>query len=88
MGLDPITIGLGATLLGGPLAGAVAGGGALAYGLMNKKKDRKAPPAPVAPTRVESQENTGRSRDKKYRPAAQVFKDEDFRLGMAGKLGG
>jgi hypothetical protein len=25
---------------------------------------------------------------RKYRPAAQLFKDEDLRLGIAGRLGG
>ena len=39
---------------------------------------------PAAP--VDGVENTAK-KIRKYRPAAQVFQDEDLRLGMGGKLG-
>jgi hypothetical protein len=51
------------------------------------KKKAPTPKTPgVAPIPVTPGEELTKSR-KKYRPAAQVFKDEDLRLGAAGKLG-
>jgi hypothetical protein len=73
MGLDPISIAL------------MAGAGAGLYSMSQKKAPKSptpgAPPIPVTPG-----EEITKAR-KKYRPAAQVFKDEDLRLGSAGKLG-
>jgi len=51
------------------------------FGKAPKPKPIEAPPTPI-----EAGEETAKKR-RQYRPAAQVFKDEDLRLGMSGKLG-
>lgn len=73
MGIEAIALG----------ALAATGVGTSIAGMMNKPK----PPTPGAPpTPQTGGEETGKKR-KAYRPAAQLFKDEDLRLGTAGKLG-
>lgn len=77
MGADPIT---------GPLL-YIAMAGASAYAASEQRKSApkpKTPGAPAAP--VDSAEETAKKR-KAYRPAAQMFQNEDLRLGAAGKLG-
>jgi hypothetical protein len=73
MALDSVTRGL----LGG-----------LIPGLMDvdvgKGKNVSTPGVPASP--VSGDDKTGKKR-KMYRPAAQLFKDDDLRLGSAGKLG-
>ena len=74
MGLEAITVGL--------MAGSLGLG---IYGATQKSKKSApvgVPPAPVAGT----EDKTGKKR-RAYRPAAQLFKDDDLRLGSAGKLG-
>lgn len=62
-----------------------AGLGALGYSAMSKKTPNPKPTG-APPTPIEAGEETAKKR-KQYRPAAQVFRDEDLRLGMSGKLG-
>jgi hypothetical protein len=52
--------------------------------LFGKTKDPPTPGVPASP--VSGDDKTGKKR-KMYRPAAQLFKDDDLRLGSAGKLG-
>jgi hypothetical protein len=93
MGVDPISLGLlfgGATALAGPAAGVVAAGGAAAAGLLtNKKKDKNGAPVPVgpAPTPVEQTGTSVGKKTRKYREPAQLFTDNDLRLGAGGMLG-
>jgi hypothetical protein len=76
MGLDPVTIAL--------IAGTVGAGASVYAASQNKPPSVKTPGAPPAP--VEGGVETGK-KIRKYRPAAQLFRDEDLRLGGAGKLG-
>ncbi len=80
MGFDPASL-----MAYAAIASAAAGVGSAAYTMT--RPSPKAPPKPGAPpTPVEGGPETGKKR-KAYRPAAQLFKDEDLRLGAAGKLG-
>ena len=72
--MDPISIGL--------LAASIGGGVYVAS--QNKSPRPKTPGPPPAPV---TGETDAAKKVKKYRPAAQLFKDEDLRLGSAGKLG-
>jgi hypothetical protein len=73
MGFDPISIGL------------MVGMGALAYGASQKKTPE---PSVIAPPAVQPGGGVDVGKKvRKYRPAAQLFKNDDLRLGMAGKLG-
>ena len=75
--MDPVTIGL--------LASAAIGAGASVYSAsQNKVPNPKTPGAPPAP--VTGETDVGKKR-KAYKAPAQLFKDEDLRLGAAGKLG-
>ena len=74
MGFDPVTIGL------------IVGMGYMGYqaSQASKTPSPKTPGAPPAP--VEGGASEGK-KVRKYRPAAQMFRDEDLRLGVAGRLG-
>ena len=71
MALDSVTRGL----LGG-----------LIPGLMDVGKGKNVPTPGVPASPVSGDDKTGKKR-KMYRSAAQLFKDDDLRLGSAGKLG-
>ena len=77
MGFDPISVGL------------MVGLGAYGAASANKDRPRREPMSQLPATPVEGgfQADAG-SKARKYRPAAQLFKDEDLRLGVAGRLGG
>ncbi len=70
--MDPATIGL------------LVGLGGTAYSMT-----RKTPPMPKPgpPPTLQEGEPLAKKKPRKYRPAAQVFRDEDLRLGPAAKLG-
>jgi hypothetical protein len=74
MGFDPFSI-----------AGIIAAG-ASTYASTRKKPspDVPTPGAPAAP--VTGETDAGK-KVRKYKPPTQLFKDEDLRLGSAGKLG-
>ena len=92
MGFDPITIGLVYGLgsaVAGPAAGLVAAGGAAVAGTLSgqgegSSKTYNAPP--LAGQGQQKGESLG-PKKRRYRPAAQVVRDEDLRLGASGKLG-
>lgn len=65
-------------------AAVMAAGGVAAAASMPKPPQPKTPGAPPAPK--EGGPDTGK-KVKKYKAPAQVFKDEDLRLGQAGRLG-
>jgi len=76
MGADPFSLALLAT---------TAFSGYSAY-----KQSRKKPEATVMtpPTEMVDETDTGKKKTKKYpRGPAQLFNDEDLRLGVGGKLG-
>jgi len=75
MGLDPVSWAL--------IAGGV-GAGATLSSVAKKAPTAKTPGAPPAP--VDAGEGAGKKR-RVYRPAAQLFGDQDLRLGIGGKLG-
>ena len=60
------------------------GMGAGIYGMTRKSPT---PPATGAPPTLQTGGPDAAKKRKAYRPAAQLFKDEDLRLGTAGKLG-
>jgi len=65
-----------------PLAIMAAAG---VYGATQSKASKPKPVAPVAAP-VGGEEITSKKR-KQYRPAAQLFSNEDLRLGISGRLG-
>lgn len=74
MGLEAITVGL------------MAGG--LGLGLYEAaQKPKKPAPVGVPPAPVDGTADATGKKRRAYRPAAQLFKDDDLRLGSAGKLG-
>jgi len=77
MGFDPISWAM--------IASAAVGAGTAIYGATRKSPGAPAPGAPPAP--VEGGPETLAKKRKAYRPASQLFRDEDLRLGAAGKLG-
>lgn len=77
MGFDPISIGVGL---------ALAGGATAAMSAANKAPRPKPVNPPVMQTPLGSEGEIGKRR-KRYPAAAQIFGDEDLRLGTAGKLG-
>ena len=65
-------------------AGLSAGGAVAAASMAPKPQKPKTPGAPPAPKTGGPE--TGK-KGKKYKPAAQLFKEEDLRLGGSGRLG-
>lgn len=76
MGMDPVSLGL--------LASSIVGAGVGIYGAVNKPKIPKMGPPPVP---VEGGTEAETKKVRKYRSAAQLFRDEDLRLGAGGQLG-
>lgn len=68
----------------GPMTFPLLGLGLAAYSMT-----RKPPPVPKPgpPPTMQEGEPTTKHKPRKYRPAAQVFSDEDMRLGPVGQLG-
>jgi len=75
MGLDPVSWAL--------IAGGL-GAGATVASMGKKAPTVKTPGAPPVP--VDAGEGASKKR-RVYRPAAQLFEDQDLRLGIGGKLG-
>lgn len=63
---------------------AVAGAGTGIYSATKRPNVPKSSPPPVP---VEGGDEPEARKVKKYRSAAQMFRDEDLRLGAGGKLG-
>lgn len=74
MGLEAVTAGLLAGSLGLGIYSAT-------------KKPKAAAPTGLPPAPIDGTLDASGKKRKAYRPAAQVFQDEDLRLGAAGKLG-
>ena len=62
---------------------SAAGVGVSAYSASKKVPKPKV----VGPPAIETDPTVAKTKDKKYRPAAQIFNDKEFRLGQEGKLG-
>jgi hypothetical protein len=73
---DPITLGLAISSIAGAGVGI-----SQALKKPPKPKPVSPPPTPDNAVGVEGK------KIKKYRPAAQLFRDEELRLGVGGKLG-
>ena len=57
------------------------------YAATNQPKPPKPKTPGAPPTAAEGLDETAKKRRRKMPPAAQMFKDEDLRLGTSGKLG-
>jgi hypothetical protein len=71
-------------------AGTIAAVGSAGAGIYGATQAAKKPPTPKTPGATPAPvtgETDLPAKVKKYRPATQMFKDEDLRLGGAGKLG-
>ena len=62
--------------------------GSLGVGVYQATQSKK-PDSPKAPSPVVApvDDTADRKPAQKYRPAAQVFGDDEFKLGLGGKLG-
>ena len=72
--------------MGFELLAAGIGAAATIYGATQARKKPGAPSPGAPPVPVDGGPDAAKKR-KAYRPAAQLFRDEDLRLGVAGKLG-
>lgn len=68
------------------IAGLAMGGYSAYKAATAKAPSPQTPGAPPAAVEGGYDPGVGK-KTRKYRPAAQMFRDEDLRLGVAGKLG-